>query len=64
MLRRFVVGVSIRVVWDVFSESHFRFRVSVAGGGGFPSRAKSVRATIVGCISVGNVSFDFLSFPH
>ena len=51
-------------MWDVFSESHFRFQMSVVGEGGFPSRAKSVRGTIVGCISVGNVSFDFLSFPH
>ena len=42
MLGRFVVAVSIRVVWDVFSESHFRFQVSVDGGGGFPSRAESV----------------------
>ena len=60
MLWRFVVAVSIRVVWDVFSESHLGFRVSVVGGGGFPSRAGSVRGRIVGCISVGNVSFDFL----
>ena len=60
MLGRFVVAVSIRVVWDVFSEPQFRFQVSVVGGGGFPSRTKSVRGTIVGCISVGNVSFDFL----
>ena len=34
--------------------------MSVVGGGGFPSRAGSVRGRIVGCISVENVSFDFL----
>ena len=60
MLGRFVVAVSIRVVWDVFSDSHFRFQVSVVGGGGFPVRGNSVRETVVGCISIGNVSFDFL----
>ena len=56
----FVGAVPIDGVWDVFSESHFRFRVSVVGGGGFPSRAESARWRIAGCISVGNVSFDFL----
>ena len=33
----FVVAVSSRVVWDVFSDDHFWFRVSVVGIGGiFP----------------------------
>ena len=32
----------------------------LVGGGGFPFRAESARGRIVGCIPVGNVSFDFL----
>ena len=35
--------------------------MSVVGGGGFPFRVESVRwGGFVKCISVGNVSFDFL----
>ena len=55
----FVGVVPIHVAWDVFSELQFRFRVSVGGAGGLPSRAQSVGVCFAGCFSSGNVSFDF-----
>ena len=63
-------GVGVRVgrrvlVWECFfrfSSVRYRilgFRASVGGVSGFPPRAESVGAWLVGCFSSGNVSFDF-----